>query len=394
MKLSRRKILSLFGIGAISGCIHPLQTHQSNPRVSLSNDSCPKHTTWPVFQGSVRRDGQSKYDFAKEPTLNFTKVSDFPSGQTGFVAANREYAFICWTQSKDVHRYHRRTGAVDSIELDALNTVYPALSCSSLAVHTKSSLSIIDIDEWRKKKNVETASPYTGMLIDENTALVSMSGGVRAFSTEDGETLWIHSTERLLTGASIGNDSVYIIDSDSNAGKIKALDRRTGELLWENDQIGETYTDPVIGTKVYVTSRSGNLYALNRRRGTLNWKIKIGSTNSRFAVPGVKQGKVYLPTGKGGTIRALKSESGEEVWETSIPRSSQNQQLTTTLFAPVCTDNEVLVSGGPAGILALSRSDGSILWQKSRHPVVSPLAISDRAIFASSPYGVVEISYN
>lgn len=305
------------------------------------------------------------------------------------VVCTDEYVFWHLGQGKTVHRYHTPSGRVDSLSVQSRLRVYPAIHCSLLGVHTKSAVYWIDIDEWNIVSKTSASTPLMDVLVDDEFAYLQLGGGIQAFAADTGEPAWSFEPEWTAVGISSSGERVFVTDATAGeGGTLTALERRTGETRWTTDVIGETYSSPVVGDAVYVLNNEGTLYSIEPETGDLEWQERVTDTPDRYAIPAVRNGTVYVSDESGGQVIAFDADTGGRNWETPIPRGD-GTGTSTTLSAPVCTRDSVLVGAAPGGLVALSQSDGSIRWQSSSHSILSNLAMNDSGVYALSSDGVV-----
>lgn len=165
-----------------------------------------------------------------------------------------------------------------------------------------------------------------------------------------------------------GGPTVYV---GSQNGSVYALDTGEDDLeeRWEFQTDGGISTAPIVadGT-VYVGSSNtstGTLYALNASTGALEWEVggfyqPVGDNVP--ASPTIVDDVVYIGSPNGhasGTVRALDTETGDEVWN-----SSDIGQVYTS---PNVVEGTVYV-GGDAGLdnrslYALDAETGDIEWE-------------------------------
>jgi outer membrane protein assembly factor BamB len=306
----------------------------------------------------------------------------------GMMVCTDKLTVVAWRQSRTVFRYHASSGTIDSFKLDDPTQVYPALHCSNLVVSSDSVRYQIDANDWQVRQEQSTASPHASPLFDTDRLYVTGSGGLQAIDI-GAELLWTHMNDRLLTGIASTENTVYAIESNARGGQLMALDAATGDVRWKTDTIGETYTDPVVSRHVYVTNATGRIFALDRNDGNVVWTHQTGTRDSRFTVPAVGDGVLFVSDEGSGSIRAVGESNGETLWETPIYRNESRKEQTGTLFAPLLTEENVLVSAGPAGLVALGREEGQRRYQNASRTVVSPLAVSHKTIYAATPSGLM-----
>lgn len=294
---------------------------------------------------------------------------------------------VTWERSGTVFRYHRSTGEMDSLELDQPTRVYPGVHCSTLVVPTGSVRYRIDVNDWTVLDERSTATPYASPLFDGNRLYVTGSGGLQAVGADEG-LLWTYSNDRLVTGIASTDEAVYAVESNADGGRLTVLDAETGDVHWRTDRIGETYADPVVGRNVYVTNAAGHVLALDRENGEVRWTHRTGTLDSRFTVPAVGDDAVFVADEDTGSVRAVGRTDGETRWETPIYRDADGRRRAGTLFAPVLTEQGVLVSAGSAGIIGLLREDGQRFYRDASRTLVSPLGAARKTIYGATPSGL------
>ena len=91
--------------------------------------------------------------------------------------------------------------------------------------------------------------------------LASTTGRLLALDKATGETVWEYDTAGSISGSpSVAGETVYIGDS---LGRLYALDAISGERLWEFPVGGAISSTPVIaGGVIYFSSMDGNIYAV------------------------------------------------------------------------------------------------------------------------------------
>ncbi|MFC3959720.1 PQQ-binding-like beta-propeller repeat protein [Halovivax cerinus] len=304
------------------------------------------------------------------------------------VVCTDDVAVLTWEGGRTVFRYHPSTGTIDSIELDHPAQVYPALYCSNFVVSTNSVRYNIAGDDFEILQEESTATPHASPLFDGDRLYATGSGGLQAFDIGVG-VRWTHSNDRLVTGIASTEDAVYAIESNAGGGQLVALDATTGDVRWRTDRIGETYADPVVGRHVYVTNAAGRIFALDRADGRVLWTHQTGTRDSRFTVPAVGDGVLFVSDDGSGSVRAVEATTGEIRWETPLYRDEDGQTRTGTLFAPLLTEEHVVVSAGSAGLVGLGRTDGRRRFRAASEPVVSPLAVAHETIYGATPSGLL-----
>lgn len=389
-EMKRRETLGLLGASFVSGCLDTLQSDPYSAPDSVSLGQCGGLPEWSTFQGSPRRTGQADIAMSDEPeVVNHARATDSLYG-TSMVVCTEEY--VCWhqEQGRTIYRTHTSTGRTDSFSLESAVRVGPVLGCSRLGVHTNSGVKWIDIDEWEVVSETPTASPHTGTLIDRSLAYIpEIGGGLQAYSIKSGKQQWFVEAKRLITGLSSSRDAMFVVDSNSSGGRIMAVEKTNGEIRWQNDAIGETYSNPVVGSHILVRDDAGTLHALSKDIGEVRWSIKSNATGP-YPIPAYRDGAVYLPDGAAGTLVAIDSETGEQLWRTQLTTENDGDDTSVTLSSPICTVDSVLVGASPGGLVAFDRETGEKRWQNATYSLKSNLAVTNDSVYALGTNGVVE----
>lgn len=184
------------------------------------------------------------------------------------------------------------------------------------------------------------------------------------------EEVWDYSVSgageelRLALRPATDGERVYVADY---AGSIIALDRQSGEEVWEFDTYefsfwGEsTFLSfsggPSVGEGMVVAGTDeGIVVALTAESGEEKWRADL--RGELLAMPAIGSGLVVLRVSNGSLI-ALDVRTGEEVWATG----RETPSLTLRgLSAPVIANNQVIVGFDNGRVVAVNVNDGSSNW--------------------------------
>jgi outer membrane protein assembly factor BamB len=176
-----------------------------------------------------------------------------------------------------------------------------------------------------------------------------------------GEVLWTYRTGGELYGApALGAQMVFVGSKD---GTLYALDRMTGALIWRFDTGSKLFDQPKLaGGHVFFGAENGMVYALDEASGRPGWQQKVAG--SVYASPAVGNGVIYVAADH---LSALSESTGEVIWSFD--------PLAITVPAPIggafyskfgaepSLDQEYLYIGDQAGRLyRLRRNDGQVVW--------------------------------
>lgn len=237
----------------------------------------------------------------------------------------------------------------------------------------------------------------------------------------DGPPDWSFESRTLLEFPPAVADGLAVVGN--NAGRVYALDSRTGELRWARRQRGEIASSPAIaGDRVFVTSMDGAVTAYTAVAGTRVWQHTTGGSPSESS-PLVVDGLVYAGAWNGrlyaldaatgrqrwafqaaddikgsaalaagrivvadyaGNVYALDPETGAERW-----RYTGGQRF---YGGPAVSDGVVVIGDVGGAVIALDADDGGELWRHSTGGayVYSTAAIARGTAFIGSYNGRFE----
>lgn len=120
----------------------------------------------------------------------------------------------------------------------------------------------------------------------------------------------VATTRELVTSPSVFEDTVYLTTED---GRTLALDRESGDLIWEfRSGFPSSSTPAVAGDLVVFGLRPGPLIALNRHNGELEWELDF--ENAILASPIVVDGTIFIGAAD-NKLHAVDVVTGRQRWE-------------------------------------------------------------------------------
>ncbi|MFP4248018.1 MAG: PQQ-binding-like beta-propeller repeat protein [Armatimonadota bacterium] len=147
---------------------------------------------------------------------------------------------------------------------------------------------------------------------------------------------------------------------------IYAVDRVTGELLWEQTAGDDILSSPAIADGVlYCGTRDDSLLAINTENGSIEWRFRTqGAVDTP---PVVAYGVIYFGS-DGNRLTALELESRDVLWQF---------EARGDIKAPPLVYRDVVIVGTTGGRIYSLNSEGQPLWSNS----------IDRDSFFASPVG-------
>ncbi|MCG5493009.1 outer membrane protein assembly factor BamB [Ectothiorhodospira haloalkaliphila] len=208
-------------------------------------------------------------------------------------------------------------------------------------------------------------SPFLG---PESVVVVDARGRVSAHALDDGDRLWrVNLNERMTAGVSGGGERIMV---GTGKGHAIALSLETGEELWRR-----TLTSEVKGISrveqgaVVFRTNDGRLHALDARTGETGWTA--GRTTPALSLRGA--GRPLMLSGRvaagfdNGRVLMLGLGRGNVLWEATVSTPSGRSELErmADVDGELAVADGVLYAAGYQGqVMALSLSDGRVLWQR------------------------------
>lgn len=385
---SRRQVLGAFGtVGVVS--IAGLQSRRTLRAEERSTEPTEDsgQDRWPMYQRNAQHTGhqqnagrpqtepQTRWTFSTEDTV---ESSPAIVDDTAYVGDTNGIVYaIDLADGSDLWRFETPTGtgirgspAVDGDTIFVANTQLYALRSSDGSV------------DW----TYDLISPAWSPVITEGTLFVATnSQGVYAIET-DGELRWRFdggdAELPLAAPVAASNDRVYF----GTQGTAYSLDIGDGGTDWVKT-IGElsspiTAAPVVDGDRVYFAVGT-TLSALEATSGEVLWSFEADS--AIVAPPTVINGKIFVGS-RNGTLSALDSASGNQVWRASVSGiTSPPTSAGSTVFVSA-TDGVVhAFKTGDIGLFdkrEIFRADSSVGALTAPVPIENSLYLGGSGVIA------------
>lgn len=153
------------------------------------------------------------------------------------------------------------------------------------------------------------------------------------------------------------NGKIFAVDHE---GEVNVFNADNGRRLWDTDLDKAVVTGAGGGMNmVLIGTQKGDLIALNEESGEQLWRSRL--TSEVLAPPRGADGIVVARTAD-GRVSGLASDTGEVKWtyQRNVPLLSLRGA-----GAPVIADDKVIAGYDNGKLVALSLTDGKVLWEKS-----------------------------
>lgn len=199
---------------------------------------------------------------------------------------------------------------------------------SSEDFSVKLAASIIRFNASADGEDATTRSSLAGY--GENVYYATMGGILKCINVNTLQTEWalnlgVPTEAAIALDANIGGDPILYTASLADASgvsRIRSINAKTGDLVWEQTAAGSIKASPLIGQSafeglVYFTTAETDgtaIFALNKETGDVVWNMPLnGAKGASPIILYGTDGNGYIVQGDGGGLRLLDALSGTEI---------------------------------------------------------------------------------
>jgi outer membrane protein assembly factor BamB len=197
-----------------------------------------------------------------------------------------------------------------------------------------------------------------------------------------GKTIWRLKITDPLAAPIVDGDELFIT---SRTGFVYRINRLQGEVIWQYDAGAQCYAAPAVDcSRVYLGTSKGEILCLSRKTGDLLWTFE--SSMAIFAQPLIER---YLFCGSGdGRLYALDVATGKQVWSFVTP-----SPIHTT---PVITGGRLVFGSDDQNLFCLDPGSGNVLWRFETDGIVqsSPIVVGKTFICANSAGSLYQLDFD
>lgn len=197
---------------------------------------------------------------------------------------------------------------------------------------------------------------------DRRIFLGSDDGDFYALDADSGEVLWEREIGAVSTRPVVERNRLYVA---TKRGELLCLDALGGDEIWRHRTGSPFLEPPVLGDeRVYAASEGDEVFALDRQSGEVEWRYEDEreAELSLHGHAGVTLDGDELFTGfSSGALVSLDIESGEPRWSANLASGlARFGDIHTT---PEVRRGRVYAGSVGAGVFAVDRDDGEVLWR-------------------------------
>lgn len=154
--------------------------------------------------------------------------------------------------------------------------------------------------------------------------------------------------------ATVGSEIVVA----DHRGKIFALEKKTGNVIWRIQNKNLISSGPTVGEQKVFVGSANQILAYHFANATPVWQAEV--SGAVLAAPIIDKGVVFAHT-MDGSVVALNAESGKQLWHYNVPVPSLMLRRSSS---PVVAGDHVLVGFSNGKCVALHRMDGTPEWER------------------------------
>jgi len=351
-------IFIILSIGIVlSGCTRKFIL----PRADIKNES-----VWPFPRKDIQAVANIESDFKGELNLIWeTKNSESPLGPLTIAGGKLVY---CGSRNR-VFFYDVKTGdflgawkvkrgvqtgvvVVDSLAYFAIGPTKNEFVCLNL-INGKVS--------WTYNIKDVTGTP---IIIDNRLYAGSSAGKLLCLDRKTGEKIWDYpATGRNQAGPS-GDGEMVLFPQDN--GTLMGLRAETGDKIFEVNLDQPLVNKAVIGDKTYITGSEGGIFALDKSSGNIVWEKTF--SHPIWTSPALDDGVLYFGD-NGGKLRALTGKDGSVLWE--------YQTDGVIVSSPIIVGDYLLFGSLDRKLYCLNKATGELVSMREFKRGIDFPAVSD-----------------
>ncbi|MEE9269254.1 MAG: PQQ-binding-like beta-propeller repeat protein [Candidatus Krumholzibacteria bacterium] len=231
-------------------------------------------------------------------------------------------------------------------------------------------------ERWRKSQSQPVTSSPVGY--GKWVVYGARNGRLSALDRESGGVVWtVKSAGGIGASPAVAGKNVVVADY---RGQVRLLHADTGKEIWKRTLPQRVVSSPcIMGGRVLVGCYDGFAYCLDMGDGRVLWKR--GTRGRIRGSSGAGQGRFYVPS-YDGYVYALAGETGKVRWR---------HRLGGNIAGAAIPYGDRVIVGAPTGeVYALRAEDGSVLWRYQTGDAVksSAVVVSGRVYVGSNDHHV------
>ncbi|MBP7189803.1 MAG: PQQ-like beta-propeller repeat protein [Rickettsiaceae bacterium] len=210
---------------------------------------------------------------------------------------------------------------------------------------------------------------------------VSSGGVVSAYDLQKRKIVWYTNLDRksglvhYKGGVVYDSGRIYVTSASRD---LVALDTKSGVIIWRHKMPDVVKCQPLVHkSSVFVTTVGNDLYAVDKENGTLLWQNDGANETlsaSRDIVPVIYKDKIITCYSSGDLV-AADLKTGETVWDLNVATLGGNLMpgfIPVSLESqPIIDSSSIYVATGNGILMKVNADSGAVEWQKKIYDIHS-----------------------
>lgn len=203
---------------------------------------------------------------------------------------------------------------------------------------------------------------------EQHVFAASQEGVLVAIDRQTGDQVWERELEETLLGGVGAGFGTLVVANDE--GQVIALDSSSGEERWRAQVASEVIAQPQVNRDLVVVQViNGQLAAFDRVTGELRWLFdsQIPQLSLRGTSAPVLTPNVTLTGFANGKLVAVDNRSGEAIWEQRVALAEGRSELERIVDVdgrPLIYNGHVYVGSYQGRLLAVNPYGARVIWTK------------------------------
>jgi outer membrane protein assembly factor BamB len=212
---------------------------------------------------------------------------------------------------------------------------------------------------------------FPPVIYQNNLYLVDDDGSAKALNKRTGQKLWETKVGTLAAaspalGISQGLMYVSLLSTNTHPGstpgngRFAALSMKTGQVVWSKPIPAGTESSPIAwGNAVYFGDQSGTVYSLNATTGKVNWTYHASGPVK--GGPALSDGTLYFGD-YSGRAYAVNAATGHQIWAVNTNGADLGFGSGNFYSTPAVAFGRVYMGNTDGRVYSFAQKTGQLAW--------------------------------
>jgi outer membrane protein assembly factor BamB len=208
---------------------------------------------------------------------------------------------------------------------------------------------------------------FPPILVGDRLFSTTNDGRVVALNRKNGKVVWKRDMGYLAASSpAYGDKRIYVTilerTKSERAGRVTALRAKDGKLVWSRPLASRTESSPLYDDgRIYFGAEDGSVYAMRAGNGSVSWKFRAaGAVKGGLALA---NGKLYFGA-YGGTAYALWQRNGRLAWSTGTSGANFGLSAGNFYATPAVAFGRVYIGNTDGNMYSFSSESGRLAWRR------------------------------